>query len=248
MVNKDHDRAAPFYIQVAQTIRSRIMSDLYQPGQLIPTAKELEDEFGVSNITIRKAVEILTRDGLLIGRRGVGTMVAEREEALIELSVTGDFRQWFDSTTGLVARHEVTVLEMGPTNPCPPRPGKVLGLDAEETVWRMRRVRRHHGDAVSYYINYLPPELGRGITEEEITKKSFVEVFQAVSGVRLARLRQRVRAATADMDLSGMLDIQFGEPVFDVEVIYYDVEDNPTEVTQIYFRGDKYVYQAVIDL
>ena len=247
-MNKEHDRAAPFYIQVAQTIRSRIMSDVYQPGQLIPTARELEEEFGVSNITIRKAVEILTRDGLLIGRRGVGTMVADREEDLLELPVTGDFRQWFDSNTGLVARHEVTVLEMGPTSPCPPLPCRVLGLDADGPVWRMQRVRRHHGNAVSYYINYLPVDLAEGITEDEIKKKSFIEVFQSVSGLRLARLKQRVRAATVDMDLSGVLDIQFGEPVFDVEVIYYDAEDNPIEVTQIYFRGDKYVYQAVIDL
>ncbi|MBW1713811.1 MAG: GntR family transcriptional regulator, partial [Deltaproteobacteria bacterium] len=61
----ERGKYVPIYIQVAETIKGRIVANQYQPGDLIPSARELESEFGVSNITIRKALELLTQENHL---------------------------------------------------------------------------------------------------------------------------------------------------------------------------------------
>src|SRR5665811_38797 len=82
----------PYYVQVAETLRRRIMTDEYMEGSLIPSVPELEKEFNVSSITIRKALETLTQDGLLRRKRGVGTIVQKYDRDLIVFDLSGDFK------------------------------------------------------------------------------------------------------------------------------------------------------------
>ena len=66
-----NEHAIPIYLQVAQTIRRRITEGIYRPGDLIPPAKKLEKDFEVSDITIRKALDILVREKIVARRRGM---------------------------------------------------------------------------------------------------------------------------------------------------------------------------------
>lgn len=104
------------------------------------------------------------------------------------------------------------------------------------------------GVPMSYIINYGQKEVfGGKITKGEVGKRSFVDLFQKRCRIRLLKMKQRVEATVANMDLSDVLGINFGEPLFFVENTYYS-EDGPAEVTHMYFRGDKYVYDATIQL
>jgi GntR family transcriptional regulator len=73
-------KAIPFYLRVAQTIWRRIMEELYQPGKLLPPARELENDFGVSDITIRHALDLLVKEGTIARKRGIGTVVTQTKE------------------------------------------------------------------------------------------------------------------------------------------------------------------------
>ena len=102
---------------------------------------------------------------------------------------------------------------------------------------------------MSYYINYGRPELfSDKITIEEVRKSLFVDLFQERCQISLSKMEQRVKATVADMDLSGLLAINFGDPLFFVENVYYSTDGNPVEVTHMYYRGDRYVYDATIQL
>ena len=244
----ERDRAVSYYIKVAETLKARIRDGQYQPNDLIPSAKKLEEEFKVSNITIRKALDLMTQDGYVMPMRGVGTRVVKIEDDVVSIEITGSFRDWVDSAIGRNLQLTVDVLEITITS-CPKRVSQILTLGPDENIWRMKRVRRLRGVPMSYFINYGRPELfSDKITIDEVTKSSFVDLFQARCKISLSKMEQRVKATVADMDLSGVLAINFGDPLFFVENVYYSADGNPVEVTHMYYRGDKYVYDAKIKL
>jgi len=242
------DRATSYYLQVAETLKARIREGRYQPGELIPSAHRLEKKFGVSNITIRKALELLAREGIVVPMRGVGTRVAEIEDDLVSIEITGSFRDWVDSARGTKLGLEVEVLDIG-IAACPLRVRQVLSLELDDRVWRMKRVRKLRGVPISYFINYGKVEVLSGkIIKADVEERSFVEVFQERCDMCLYRMEQRVEATIADMDLSDILHINFGDPLFFVENTYYSIDKQPVEVTHMYYRGDRYVYNATINL
>ena len=244
----ERDRAISYYVKVAETLKARIRDGQYQPNDLIPSAKKLEEEFKVSNITIRKALDLLTREGFVIPMRGVGTRVAKMEDDVVSIEITGSFRDWVDSTLGRDLQLSVDVLEIAITS-CPKRVSQILTLGLDENIWRMKRVRRLRGVPMSYIINYGRPEVfSDKITIEEVRRSSFVDLFQERCQISLSKMEQRVKATVADMDLSGILAINFGDPLFFVENVYYSTDGNPVEVTHMYCRGDKYIYDATIQL
>ena len=132
----------PLYLKLAATLKSRILSRAYPPGGWIPAAKDLAQEFGVSTITVRKAVELLTREGYLAARQGAGTLARLPELKKMEIQISGDFRGWLDSASGIHPRLEVEILDLSPFQP-PERIRTILGIGRDEPVGRLRRQTRH---------------------------------------------------------------------------------------------------------
>ncbi len=242
----DRGQGIPQYLKVAETIKGRIRQGRYAPGESIPTSAELEAEFGVSNITIRKSLALLVEDGLASRRRGVGTKVIGTGTAKTAIPINGgDFRTLFNSHVHPEGSTSVDVLRIGPGD-CPARIRRILGLDKDVPAWRMERIRRSNGQPLAYLVNFGRMDECGPIHRHEVEKRSFVEVFQEVSGIELSKVEQRVDVAVADLDLAGPLEVEFGAPIFFVEFVYYSKQGNPVEVTQMHGRGDRFAYTATI--
>jgi len=112
----------------------------------------------------------------------------------------------------------------------------------------MKRVRCIKRKPISYYINYGPPSLLGKLSSKDFKKRSFIEVFQDRCNIKLSKMEQQVEATIADMDLASILRVPFGDPLFFVENVYYSTENKPVEVTHMYFRGDRYIYKATIQV
>jgi GntR family transcriptional regulator len=241
----ENELAIPYYLQVAETIRKRIVAGAYIKGGTIPSYQELEKEFDVSNITVRKAIETLVRDGIVERRRGVGMFVSQHDQKMITFELDGNFqrlRQSYD-----VIPWVVEVLEIGITSP-PIRIQQIFSMEPEKKVWRMTKVRKYKDTIMSYYINYSDPRWCGKITREGGEKKRFTDLFSQKSGIRLVRLEQRVEAAVADLDLSSILKVSFGFPLLFVENIYYSDQNKPVALTQMYNRGDRHCYKTTAPL
>jgi len=239
----------PQYRQVADTLRRRIQNGVYQQGETIPSFVELEDLFDVSGITVRKAVGILSDEGLVDGRRGIGTVViANQPDDRVTIEVSGDFGEWLNSAKGerLPLEQELLGIE---TAKAPPNVARALAVPGDEVLWCMRRLRRIAGAPISYHVNYGRPDvLGRINAGMMADRGSFVDAMRRHCALPLARMDQRVEAITADRDLSDLLEVDFGEPLFFVENLYSDEAGAPLAVTHLYLRGDRYAYQASITL
>ena len=234
-------QSIPLFVQVAETIKSRISNHEYGPGDPIPSAKELENEFNVSNITIRRAMELLSREDYIVPRRGMRAQVAEQINDVVEIEITGDFKAWVDMAIGRKLGIIAEIIDRQ-VIVCPTPIREILALDPAEKVERIRRVRKLKGNPISYYVTYGPSRLFTKLTNREMESKSFIETYQQVCKIKLKSMEQRVRAASADMDLAAILDVDFGFPLFFVQNIYYSEKEIPMAVTHMYYRSDRYVY------
>jgi GntR family transcriptional regulator len=240
-----NDARIPYYVQVAETLRRRIMTDEYMEESLIPPVPELEKEFSVSNITIRKALETLTQDGLLRRKRGVGTIVQKCERDLVVFELTGDFKRLVRSIEDLPVELEVLEIKV---IPCPHYVRKMLSLGPEAQVLRMKKIRKHGGKPLSFYLHYTDPALFDKITIEKAEEKTFVDLFEEVTKTKLTSLKQRIEAVVADIDLSNVLQVRFGLPLFFTENLYMTEGNKPAILTQNYYRGDKCFYKTLTNL
>jgi GntR family transcriptional regulator len=238
---------APLYFRVAETLKGRIDSRRYPPGEIIPSEKELARQFAVSTITIKKALQLLVDEGLVVRRRGIGTIVMRREKDPVAIKLTGNFREWFDSVSGKFPKLTVDVLDTS-VIPCPDNIRKVLALPPGQDIWRMKRIRRFRNEPISYYINYASPKIFENLDTRVFKKKSFFEVLQEKFQNRITKIDQQVEAIVADMDVAAILGIPFGAPIFFSEVIYYDNHSAPVEISHLFLRGDRYLYRTVINL
>lgn len=240
-------KSLPLFVQVAETIKGRILNDQYHKGEVIPPGRVLAEEFGVSDITIRKAIERLTQEGYLAPRQGYGTLVTDIKTEKVEIQVTGNFREWLNSVVGAKLRHETRVLDLAKTTP-PGRVRELLGLEPDVETWRMKRVRILKNQPISYYLNYFCIESCRHIDKAEVAKRSLVEVFQETAHTQLTRFEQTVQATVADMEIADLLQTEFAAPLFFIENVYFSEENRPVMVTHMFYRGDSYVYKATIPL
>ena len=212
-MNRD-DVRIPYYVQIADTLRRRIMTGEYIEGSLIPIEAELGKEFNVSNITIRKALETLTKDGLLRFVRSIENLPVEIE--VLEMKVI----------------------------PCPNYVQQMLSLAPDAKVLRIKKVRKHGGKPLSFYLHYTDPALYKQITRKKAEKKTFVDLFEEVTKTKLTTLKQKIESVVADIDLSNMLQVRFGLPLFFTENLYMTDGQKPAILTQIYYRGDKCFYKT----
>lgn len=241
--------AAPQYQQVADTLRRRIMRGEYGKGDVIPTAAKLEELFSVSNITIRKALSILGDEGWIRGRRGVGTVVVSvPENKRLNIAVSGDFTEWVDTASGKSLPIEQDVIGCGEEE----GPGIVrqqLNVAADQKLWVMRRIRRIFGNIISYHVNFaLPERLGSINADNMAGSRNFVDVLREDCGCELVRMDQTVEASVADRDLSSLLNVDFGTPLFFVENKYTDRSEDVAAISHLFLRGDHYAYQTSIHL
>ncbi len=232
-------------MQLAETIKGRILRNEYRTGELISSARDIEKEFEVSEITVRKAMNVLVQEGYLSSKQGIGTRVTRRPDDLAELKLSGNFWDWVDSALTRHLKPETDILEIV-TVPCPKKIGELLKIKDGELIWRMKRVRKIHKQPAYFIINHAPLNLMAGVSKKLFSKQTFLNVFRDHCGVRLSGVEQSVWATVADIDISKKLEVDFGDPVFLVENTYLDSSQKPVEVSSFYFRGDRYVYKTKI--
>jgi len=240
----DREDLTAYYFRIAETLRGRIKAQEYKLGDILPSEKDLEKEFGVSNITIRKAFALLVQEGLVVRKRAIGTWVIYKEDKRLAIKMSGNFKDWYDSAYAKL-KLNVDVLEIVTTG-CSEKIRSILGLRKDEKIWRMKRVRKIKRDPISYYINYIPSSLLGNLSRNDFEKRSFIEIFQERCNIKLSKIEQQVEATVADIDLASILKVQFGDPLFFVENVYYSTETTPVEVTHMYFRGDRYIYKTTL--
>jgi len=240
-ISLDHNSSVPYFIQIAETMKRRILSGQYNPGKQLFTGEELEREFQTSNITIRKAMEKLKNDGFVGRRRGLGTTVSKIDPEPLGFELGNSFKKLKESIRKLNTK--VKVLEITRTTSSE-YIQNILSMSPEQEIWRLKRIRIYKDLPVSFYTYYADPLFCSDISDRDAGKDDILNTIEQAMGIKIHKVRQTLRSVVADLDISSALEIPFGAPAFFNECTYHSSSGETLFLSQSYFRGDMFVLRT----
>jgi DNA-binding GntR family transcriptional regulator len=240
-ISLDHHSSVPFFIQIAETMKRRILSGQYNPGKQLFTGEELEREFQTSNITIRKAMEKLKNDGFVERRRGLGTTVSKIAPEPLGFELGNSFKKLKECIEKLNTK--VKVLEITRTASSE-YVQNILSMSPEQEIWRLKRIRIHKSLPISFYTYYADPLFCSDMSEKDAEKDDILKTIEQAMGIKIHKVKQTLRSVVADLDISSALDISFGGPVIFNECTYHSSSGETLFLSQNYFRGDIFVLRT----
>lgn len=225
----------PLFHQVAVILRDRILSGAHGEGERLPSEAELCESFGVSRITAKRAMDELASEGLVTRSRGRGTIVAAGAAiAPFEVSVDG----WIENISRMGRMTDVRVLEFDYRR-APRAIAQELDLPEGAEVQRSIRVRAHEGRPLSWLETWIPAEVGRSFTVEDLGARPLLHLLER-AGARIASARQTITAGLASPQVAQALGVQAGAALLDVRRLVRDTEGRPVEFISILYRPDLY--------
>lgn len=222
----------PLYAQVEQALVARLGVDLH-PGSRLPTEDELIEEFGVSRITVRRAIQNLAGRDLIVTRRGQGSFVA-----------TPSFRQPLDALTGFVedmdarglsSRARVMRVE---EIRAPSEVREALQLSLGAKVTHIERVRLAAGHPLSFDDTYLPIDLGRLVAQDDLENEQIFTLLEDRYDTPLLEAAYALQASTAEAKIAEALQVAEGSAVFRIERTSLTTGQRPVDYEILHYRGD----------
>ncbi|NML46192.1 GntR family transcriptional regulator [Ramlibacter sp. G-1-2-2] len=209
--------------QVFLVLRDRIVSGALPAASPLPTEGELCEQFGVSRITVRRALADLTAQGLVERRHGVGSFVqagarVQREQASLD---------YVESLRQRAAETKVTVLGLERVVP-PADIAAFLGLQPADKAVHVRRLRRLEGQPVMLTEAWVPLDLGQHVTALALRRQALYEIVQA-QGVTLGRVVQEITAVAASPEQAQHLATEPGAPVLQLVRLMHGRDARPIE-------------------
>ena len=223
---------SPLYRQIKALITAGLRTGEWKPGALIPSEKELAVRFGVSQGTVRKAVDELAAEHLLVRRQGRGTFVASHHEARAQFRFLRLRPDDGDEAGAMTSQ----VLECRRLR-APVDVARALELRSGETVLQIRRLLSFEGTPAVLDEIWLPGSRFRGLTAERLDAYTgpLYGLFESEFETRMIRAAERLKAVAAAPEVASSLQVPVGEPLLLVERISYTYEDQPVEVRRGFY-------------
>lgn len=208
-------QAAPLYAQVKADLVDRLISGQWKPAQMLPSEFAIAAELGVSQGTVRKSLDEMTLEGLLVRRQGKGTFVAEAADTEIlfrfyRLTLDADIDRsaagFPDSTYLSQAQFIADKKEQ-----------HILGLNKNDLVWRIERTR-HHGDQVLLWEKLvLPVKLFDDLEGADHLPNNVYRYYGEKYGIIVARVEEQLKAISAPNPVAQLLEIAASSPVLQID-------------------------------
>lgn len=236
MKRLDEQSPLPLYFQLQEDLKGRIEQGQYIPGEKIPTEKELQESYGVSRITVRKAIEGLVFEGILVKRQGIGTTVSRKKISDANLQLKGFTEKMKEQ--GIQVSTQVLEVE---TIPGSGRISEHLGTAESEELLCVRRLRLTDDEPIAVFTSYLPSFLG--VRPDEDFSGSLFGLLEQKYGIQIHYSDRIITASLASQETAELLGIKKGDPLFVVNYITYDRLGRPVEYAEGLYRSDKYQYK-----
>jgi GntR family transcriptional regulator len=232
----EHGRA-PLYQQMQDALRRGIETGALRPQEALPPERDIAAEFGISRITVRKAIDGLVTNGMLTRRQGAGTFVGGRVEK--QFSKLTSFSEDM-AARGRTARSEWITQTDGTANS---DESLTLGLSPGSRVFRFHRIRYADEQPMALEYSTVP---GFGLPGLEAVGASLYAALEAAAH-RPVRALQRLRAVLFTPEQAGLLGIEPGAPGLFIERRGFLEDGRAIETTHSWYRGDAYDFVAELN-
>lgn len=216
---------SPLYRQIKALILQALEAGEWRPGQVIPSEQELAVRFNVSQGTVRKAIDEMAADNLLVRKQGKGTFVASHN----------DPRALFRFLRLVPLDGDLSHPQSVPLDCWRAKAGqeasRMLGIEPGAPIIIVRRLLRFGVKPVVIDEIYLPGEVFQGLSLEVLQEwaGSLYSLFETRFGLRMIRAQEHIRAVAADRSAAEALKVTEGTPLLSVERVTYTYGDKPVE-------------------
>jgi GntR family transcriptional regulator len=240
----DRSSPLPLYHQIKQAIWERLECGQYLPGELIPPERDLAEEFKVSRITVRRAIDDLAREGLFTRIQGKGTFVAPLQ--LLDSSKrVGGFA---DELRLAGFEPEFKVIEIGMVS-CPSDVARKLRIDEGTNILYVYRLALADNELIATAIVYLAVEESISVDADELDSYDSIYSFlEEKYGFHFAGGERIMEAVGATAEEAAALGIEEGNPIFLSRLtIWGQSKGEPIAYAKVAIRGDRYKYRMEIE-
>ena len=230
---------SPLYQQIKALITQSLQAGEWKPGELIPSEVELAGRYKVSQGTVRKAIDELAADHLVVRRQGKGTFVASHNES----------------------RAHFRFLKLVPDEGVPHHPGheyvevkrirasaevaRLLDLKSGDAAVYIKRLMSFDGAPTILEELWLPGQLFKGLTAERLAeyKGPMYGLFESEFGTRMIRASEKIRAVAADAGAAALLKVAEGTPLLCVDRVALTYGDKAVELRRGLYLTAQHHYQ-----
>jgi len=223
---------SPLYIKIAESVKNATQQKILKGGDFIPAEREFSDLLGVSRITVRKALDLLDKDGVIVRSRGLGTMIRDT------LEYSGEVATGLSQQAVLKGKKPDTLWIKKETISCSSQIAEKLNIKQGEEVFILKRVRYIDEQAVSIEESYVPSALIHDPDEIQLSLYDYLRSQNIIP----FRTQSRVSAKMPTEESLEKLHIDEYTPVLLIEQTAFDSAGHPIEYSINYCRGDLYVF------
>lgn len=217
------EKAGPLYARVKAIVLARITAGDWPPGSALPAEMELARELGVSQGTVRKALDALAAEQVLVRRQGSGTYVAEHTPAHVMFRF---FNIYDDGGAQILPDSRPPRIAIAAANAAERRR---LALEDGAKVIRITRIRTRAGRAFMDDRIVVPEALFPDLALQPEVPNTLYDLFQKRYGIHVARTEEQVTAVAANARLAERLDVAPGAPLLTIDRITYDLNGRRIE-------------------
>lgn len=229
------DGPQPLHDQIAEWIRTRILSAVWPANYKLPPEPAIASTFEVSRGTVRRALQTLIDEGLLVQVQGKGTFVtlgtfdSPIAQDLLSLAEALQLR-------GLEFQTQVLAAEIVQPSE---RTDELLGLPAATPLFRLERLRTVADTPVALSVNYVRLDLCPGIEKHDFSVRTLFDVIEHDYELSIASGGRNFNAQAADGATAAALEVSEGTPLLYLEQVTYSEDGAPIEYSDVWIRGDR---------
>lgn len=233
----------PLYAQVKKRITESLVRGEWTPGQVIPSEIELAHIYDVSQGTVRKAIDELTAESILIRRQGKGTFVATHNEENLQLRFLR-----LTSSMGIKEKLDNQLVSFSKEK-ASNQLAKTLNINSAATVISLKRVLTFNDKPLILDVIKIPAASFRGLTAERVVEKkgSMYRMYETDFGIRMLHADEKIKAVSANYEAASLLGVKEHSPLLSVERLSFTYDDQPIEWRLGLCITDNHYYRAELD-
>jgi GntR family transcriptional regulator len=230
----------PLYRQVYDILVRKIAEGAWKPGEMLPSEQMLAREMGVSHGTVRKVLDALTAENLLLRRQGKGTFVAEHDQdralfRFFHIARPGGERLVPEAAKVRIKARPSRVVER-----------EKLELRGRDAVFEITRLRLIDGEPAIRETIILPERLFPRLDRIGDLPNTLYSLYQSKFGITVAAAREELRAATATREDQSSLGLKPGHPILVIGRVALALTGQPVEWRESRVRSDRLVYAVTL--
>jgi len=239
----DYLKDTSLYFQTKEHLKKYIEDNGLKAGDCLPPEKDLTARYGVSRITMRRAMEELEREGFIYRLHGKGTYVSS-QRINVQLSYLSSF------TEDMLERGYSTFSKILELKVIPPDDvvKKALHLENGKNIILLERIRYADNQPIALEKCYIPQEPFANIIHQNLENQSLNKLMQTMYNIRFSYAKQWIGTKIASKEVKKIFGITTPIALLAMKRNVYDVNDIPVQYTISYYRGDFYEYEITLPM